>query len=118
MDQEIKNEFEKIGEQFEKVDQRLEKADERFKQIDIRFDQMEKRMEENKEEIKRHTGVLIESLDDKIQLIAEQHSSIVETLGHINGTLVRIDDSLKEKVDYGEFKQLEERVVILEEKTK
>jgi len=97
-------------------------------------------------EVKRYIGILKEDFDSKIQLIAEQHASIKETLdlhtrileshsqtldSHtemIAGMkedieIMKVDvqfikGSLKQKVDVEEFEALARRVAILEAKMK
>ena len=83
----------------------------------------------------RHLGVMIESTNDNVKLIAEQFGDIKETLnnhtktlnmhtemiGHLatNVTIIKEDiefikGSLKKKVDVDEFSALERRVSLLE----
>ena len=78
----------------------------------------------------RHFGVVIEHVDDKVQLIAEQYGDIKKSLdAHtemvgklaINMEIVKEDvefikNSLKKKVDVDEFAALERRVLLLEKR--
>ena len=80
------------------------------------------------EEIKGYIGVLVEDFDKKIELIAEQHKSIMEVLREhtrqieeiktqimeMNIRLGHIEDQLRRKVDYEDFEKLEKRVALLE----
>ena len=52
--------FDAIDQRFDRVEQRLDSHDQKFVSIDQRFD-----------ELKRHTGVLVEGLRHEIQLVAE-----------------------------------------------
>jgi hypothetical protein len=73
--------FEQIDQRFEQIDQRFEQIDERFERIDGRFERIEQRldghdeqfirMNERFDELKRHTGVLVEGLRHDIQVVAE-----------------------------------------------
>lgn len=86
----------------------------------------------------RHLGVMIESTNDNVKLIAEQFGDIKETLnehtetlnmhtemiGHLATDMTIIKDdiefikgSLKKKVDVDEFSALERRVSTLEKHT-
>lgn len=76
----------------------------------------------------RQLGVLIEHVDEKVGLIAEQHGDIrkildshTEMIGNlaVDVSLIKDDisfikNSLKKKVDYDEFAALERRVLLLE----
>ena len=52
--------FDAVDARFDRVEQRIDSHDERFVSLDQRFD-----------ELKRHTGVLVEGLRHEIQLVAE-----------------------------------------------
>ncbi|TSC96589.1 MAG: hypothetical protein Athens071426_149 [Parcubacteria group bacterium Athens0714_26] len=85
----------------------------------------------------RHLGVIIENVDDKVSLLAEQYGDIKKTLDShteilnshtemivkntedieiIKSDTSFIKNSLKVKVDLEEFKYLEQRVSLLEKK--
>lgn len=85
----------------------------------------------------RHLGALMESMDGKISLVAEQHSSIVGKLDYhtekldthtemigslkIDVEIIKTDvefikGSLKKKIDVEEFSALERRVAVLEKR--
>ena len=94
--------------------------------------ELKKLLSKQSEEIKRHIGVLSEDFDTKIQLVAEQHGSIMEILKRstqdievikeniiaINIRLGHIGDQLQRKVDYKDFEQLEKRLAVLEARVK
>lgn len=75
-----------------------------------------------------HLGVLVEDFDSKIKPVAEQHASIMRVLENhtqrlkaiekklidMDIRLDRIEDNLKRKVDYEEFRGLIKRVTLLE----
>ena len=78
--------------------------------------------------IKGHIDVLVEDFNAKVELISEQHTSMmnkiesldtkVESLNmqmiETNIRLGHIEDQLRRKVDYEEFEKLEKRVALLE----
>lgn len=80
------------------------------------------------QDFKLHVNALVEDFDEKIKLIAEQHLSIMrvledhtrrlkaieEKLIDVDIRLGRVEDQLKRKVDYEEFKSLLKRVTLLE----
>jgi GTPase involved in cell partitioning and DNA repair len=85
----------------------------------------------------RHFGVLLEGMDNKWDLVAEQYGDIKKTLDSHTKTLAShtemiaqiiidlainkenvefIKNSLKKKIDVEEFSALEKRVILLERK--
>jgi chromosome segregation ATPase len=59
---------------FASIDQRFDVIDRHFEQVDRRFEVMDHRFEgvnDRFDELKRHTGVLVEGLRHEIQLVAE-----------------------------------------------
>ena len=76
----------------------------------------------------RRLGVMIEHVDDKVSLVAEQHGEIVKTLGMVQEDIRAmkkdmevtkqdiefIKHGFKKKVDVDEFAALERRVSLLE----
>jgi len=78
--------------------------------------------------MKGYIGTLVEDFDKKIELIAEQHRSIMEVLKEhtrqinemrdqivqMNIRLGHIEDQLRRKIDYEDFEKLEKRVALLE----
>jgi hypothetical protein len=76
MDQELvqylEERFDRQEQRFQALlDNRFTTVDQRFATIDRRFEEMTARMEERFEEVKRHTGVLVEGLRHEVQLVAE-----------------------------------------------
>lgn len=57
---------------------------------------------------------MLESMDDGIKVIGEQHSEIVGRLDRMQDDITDIKHRLSEKVDRGEFDKMEKRVVRLE----
>ena len=64
---------------------------------------------------------MLESIDDGIKVIGEQHEDLTKNIKEINGRLDRIESDvvdikheLKHKVDHEEFEKLENRVIKLE----
>lgn len=74
------------------MDTKLESINVRLDSMDTRLDSMDARLGKIEEEA-RHTRVLIENQDHKINLIAEQHSEIIEKL-----SVTKEVDSLKGRV--------------------
>lgn len=88
-----------------------------------------KREQTDKQELRR-LGVLMEQMDDKLDLVAEQHGDIIKTLKshtEIIGSIAEdvaiikmdiefIKGSLRKKVDIEEFTALERRVSVLEKR--
>ncbi|HZC80960.1 MAG TPA: hypothetical protein VE222_04450 [Nitrospiraceae bacterium] len=56
---------------FEGIDRRFEQIDHRFEGIDRQFQELRGEMNEGLEEVKRHTGVLVEGLRHELQLVAK-----------------------------------------------
>ena len=56
---------------FASIDQRFESIDRRFESIDRQFMQVNQRIDDRFEEVKRHTGVLVEDLRKEVHLVAE-----------------------------------------------
>jgi chromosome segregation ATPase len=67
----IDRRFETVDQRFDVIDQRFDAMDQRFDAMDQRFDAMEDRFENRFDEVKRHTGVLVEGLRHEVQLLAE-----------------------------------------------
>lgn len=76
------------------------------------------------EDMRGYVGVLLEDVNAKVSLIAEQHTSIMSKIEAVNKQMVEtnvrlghIEDNLRRKVDYEEFEKLEKRVALLEART-
>lgn len=66
--------FNTIDQRFDRIEQRLDAHDQKFRSIDERFDRVGQQLDTHDDrfdEVKRHTGVLVEGLRHEIQLVAE-----------------------------------------------
>jgi hypothetical protein len=72
-----------LDERFGRIEQRLDGHDGRFESLDQRID-----------EVKRHTGVLVEDLRRQVRLVAEGFATFVE--GRYAQDQVRIDERFRE----------------------
>ncbi len=68
MDQEL---VQYLDERFGRIEQRLDSHDQRFEAIDRQFVQVNQRIDDRFEEVKRHTGILVEDLRKEVHLVAE-----------------------------------------------
>lgn len=72
MDQEL---VQYLDGRFHAIDQRFQAIDARLETIDRRFETMEQRftglLDQRIEEVKRHTGILVEGLRQDVHLVAE-----------------------------------------------
>jgi hypothetical protein len=68
-----------LQQRFELLNQRFDSVDRRFDAVDQRFDSVEQHIDEVKDEVKRHTGVLVEGLRHELQLVAEGLVTHIET---------------------------------------
>jgi archaellum component FlaC len=64
---------------FESIDRRFESIDQQFEAMDQRFEQVNERIDDRFEEVKRHTGVLVEGLRHDVRLVAEGFATFVES---------------------------------------
>ncbi len=85
LEQRIDQQFGQVDQRFEGIDRRFEQIDHRFEQIDGRFEGIDRQfqefrgeMNERLEEVKRHTGVLVEDLRYQVRLVAEGFATFVE----------------------------------------
>ena len=67
LDERFERQEQRFNARFDRLEQRLDSHDQKFVSIDQRFD-----------ELKRHTGVLVEGLRHKVQLVAEGFAFFVE----------------------------------------
>src|SRR3989475_12969602 len=74
----INERFEQVDQRFEQVGQRFEQVDQRFEQIDRRFEEMRREMSAGFDEVKRHTGILVEDLRHQVRLVAEGFAVFVD----------------------------------------
>ena len=65
MDQEL---VQYLDERFQGIDERFERQEHRF---NARFNEVNARLDDRIEEVKRHTGVLVEGLRHELHLVAE-----------------------------------------------
>ena len=90
MDQELvqylDGRFQTLNERFDRIELRLDSHDQRFDRIeqrldahDRRFDLLDQKIDEKVEEVKRHTGVLVEGLRHEVRLVAEGFATFVES---------------------------------------
>ena len=83
MDQELvqylDGRFRALDERFDRIERRLDGHDERFNSIDQRFEQVNERIDDRFEEVKRHTGVLVEGLRHDVHLLAEGFATFIES---------------------------------------
>ena len=90
MDQELvqylDGRFQTLDERFDRIELRLDSHDQRFDRIeqrldahDRRFDLLDQKIDEKVEEVKRHTGVLVEGLRHEVRLVAEGFATFVES---------------------------------------
>jgi archaellum component FlaC len=78
MDQELvqylDERFGHLDQRFERIDERFDRIDDQFDRVDDRFVRIEQGLDEHDQrfdEVKRHTGVLVEGLRHELQLVAE-----------------------------------------------
>jgi hypothetical protein len=76
------------------LDGRFQAIDVRFESMDRRFETLEQRFEQRFEEVKRHTGVLVEDLRYQVRLVAEGFATFVE--GRYAQDQARIDERFRE----------------------
>ena len=90
MDQELvqylDGRFQTLDERFDRIELRLDSHDQRFDRIeqrldahDRRFDLLDQKIDEKVEEVKRHTGVLVEGLRHEVRLVAEGFATFIES---------------------------------------
>jgi len=93
MDQEL---VQYLDERFGRIEQRqrLDSHDQRFESMDRQFVQVNQRIDDRFEEVKRHTGVLVEDLRYHVRLVAEGFATFVE--GRYAQDQARIDERFRE----------------------
>ena len=98
MDQELvqylDERFGRIEQRLDGHDRRFESIDQRFESIDRQFVQVNQRIDDRFEEVKRHTGVLVEDLRYQVRLVAEGFATFEE--GRYAQDQVRIDERFRE----------------------
>lgn len=100
--------------------------------MEINEKKLKEILKDEREEFQKYVKVLSEESDSNFKLVAEQYSSLKETLDHntemtastkedveiIKMDIEFIKNSLKKKVDAEEFSVLEKRVAFLEAKVR
>ena len=82
---------------FDRIEQRLDSHDEKFASIDQRFISIDQRfvsIDQRFDDLKRHTGVLVEGLRHEVQLVAEGFAVFVE--GRYTQDQAKIDRQFQE----------------------
>ena len=95
MDQEIKQEFSKIGDQFSKIDDRFIKMDDRFAKMDKRFERIDERFEKMDERF--------EKMDDRFEKLAIMINKGFE-LTATKEELMEVKNQMATKVDLNKHK--------------
>ena len=94
MDQELKQEFQKLNQKidgiidrldghdqnFKSIDERFEKMDERFEKMDERFEKMDERMDSLENDVKSIKLTLENEINPKIQMVAEGHLDLARKM--------------------------------------
>ncbi|SRR6266545_4105288 len=114
--QHLDERFNAIDARFGTIEQRFESIDARFETMEQRFETMEQRFETRFEEVKRHSGVLIEDLRYQVRLVAEGFATFVE--GRYAQDQARIDERFRETqaLIRSSYDHLHQRVENLERK--
>jgi len=97
------------------MDQELvQYLDTRFQSVDRQFQELRGEMNERLEEVKRHTGVLVEDLRHQVRLVAEGFATFVE--GRYAQDQARIDERFRETqaLIRSSYDHLQQRVEHLE----
>lgn len=130
-DQRYKEQDKRFDKRFDKIDKRFEKIDKKFEEQSKKFDlKLEKEIQKQGKEFQNHISILMEDIDGKIRLIAEQYEDIRKTLDShtemiatmkedieiIKGSLRIIRNEVNNKAELNKFQILEKRVAVLEEK--
>jgi archaellum component FlaC len=69
--QSVDRQFQSVDRQFQSIDSRFQSIENRFQRVDEQFQELHGEMNEGLEEVKRHSGVLVEGLRHEVQLLAE-----------------------------------------------
>lgn len=91
--------FAGIEARFQQIDERFEKIDARFDQIDARFEQIEARIERAREEFQHLLGLQRDSIEKKIQLLAEGQQMLLEKVERLEARVDRMETSLDGKIE-------------------
>ncbi len=74
LEERFERQEQRFNARFDRIEQRLDSHDTQFVSIDQRFVSIDERFDE----LKRHTGVLVEGLRHEVQLVAEGFATFVE----------------------------------------
>jgi len=74
LEERFERQEQRFNARFDRLEQRLDSHDQKFVSIDQRFTSIDQRFDE----LKRHTGVLVEGLRHEVQLVAEGFAVFVE----------------------------------------
>jgi hypothetical protein len=98
------------------LDERFAGVDLRFEEIRRQFEEMRGEMHEGFDEVKRHSGTLIEDLRYKVQLVAEEFATFVE--GRYAQDQARVDERFREThaLIRSSYNHLNQRVENIERK--
>ena len=119
----VEQRFDRVEQRLDAHDQRFSSIDQRFSSIDQRFQEVHNRIDDRFEEVKRHTGILVEDLRYQVRLVAEGFATFVE--GRYTQDQARIDERFREtqallRTSFGHLAQqddqLRQRVENLERK--
>jgi len=112
----INRRFEQIDQRFGQIDQRFGQIDQRFEGVDGQIKGLRQEMCEGFDEVKRHSGVLVEDLRYQVQLVAERLAIFVE--GRYTQDQARIDERFREThaLIRSSYDHLNQRVENLERK--
>ena len=74
LDERFERQEQRFNARFDRLEQRLDSHDQKFVSIDQRFTSIDHRFDE----LKRHSGVLVEGLRHEVQLVADDFAVFVE----------------------------------------
>jgi hypothetical protein len=77
---EVDRRFDGMDQRFVEVDRRFDGMDQRFSEMDGRFGDVDRRFVQVDGELRRHFGVLIESVRHEIQIVAEMVAANTESI--------------------------------------
>ena len=100
----------------EETSQRFAGMDQRFDQMDSRFDQMDSRLGQLDEQL-RLTGVRVEGLESRIQVVAEGVAAGNEKLESFKKDVAKEFSDTRDLIKHG-YKELDKRVTALERRAR
>jgi len=81
LEERFERQEQRLDARFDRLEQRLDSHDQKFASIDRRFVSIDERfvsIDERFDELKRHTGVLVEGLRYELRLVAEGFATFIE----------------------------------------